>query len=100
MSQSSIILGALFGAFLVYITSKGELPVYMSFFGIGGQSGSSGSPLPSNLGSVTPNATLGSFTPSSSAVQSDVSAIQSGMAGAQNNMGYGMGVSNDLGTIY
>jgi len=32
VSQSNLIVGAIFFAFIVYITMKGELPTYMGFF--------------------------------------------------------------------
>lgn len=40
MSQSNFIFGALFVAFVVFITAKGELPIYLGFLTSKAQSGS------------------------------------------------------------
>ena len=39
MSQSTLIFAGVFFAFFVFITAKGELPLYLSFFGVGGVKG-------------------------------------------------------------
>lgn len=42
LAQSNFIALALFFAFFVFITTRGELPRYLAVFGLGGQSGGSG----------------------------------------------------------
>jgi hypothetical protein len=35
MSQTSVIFGALLVGFIVYVTSRGQLPQYLAIFGFG-----------------------------------------------------------------
>jgi hypothetical protein len=34
MQQSTIVVGALFLAFLIFVTARGELPTYLQIFGL------------------------------------------------------------------
>jgi hypothetical protein len=38
MSQTSVIFGALLVGFVVYVTSRGQLPAYLAVLGFGGSS--------------------------------------------------------------
>ena len=41
MSQSNVIAGSIFAAFVLFVTAKGELPTYLGFFGVGKNKGAS-----------------------------------------------------------
>ena len=61
MSQSTLIVGALFVLFVIYITAKGELPAYLKVFGLGGNSSAAGGTpvtIPGVIGGVTTGANL------------------------------------------
>ena len=74
MQQSSILFFFLFAGFMIYITAKGELPLYLAVF-----TGKTAAGTPTRTGGAQP----GTFTPSAGTVAGDVGAIARGIAGAQ-----------------
>lgn len=101
MSQSTLIVGAIFAAWIVWITIKGELSSYIGIFG--GTGGTTSSPLgtsgPGSAAQLNPGG-LSSSAMSTSTTQPGFSGgnanfTSSLTAGAAN--GSGVGVSGDYG---
>ena len=81
MQQSDIIFAYLFGAFLVFITSRGELGTYLGFFGIVNGSGASAS------SASTPNFLNQVNSAVTSAGAAVNSAVVTGVTGEVNQLG-------------
>ena len=58
MNQTGVILAALFGAFVLNITAKGELSTYLGFFGVGP---ATGTPAPTGISAPGTTTTLPSL---------------------------------------
>ena len=77
MSQASAIIAALFGAFLINVVSKGELGIYLGFFGVGGNSANPGQAADAAAsGSSSPIIPLASAVLSGAKAASDSNGLQ------------------------